>query len=212
MRVVAIRHVAFEGLGSLATSIEQVGGEILYLEAGVSNLKTLDPLEPDLLVVLGGPLGAYEDANYPFLIDEVGILQARLAADRPPPGICLGAQLMARALGAAVYPGPSKEIGWSPLTLSNTPQMPAFRYLDSSVTSVLHWHGDTFDLPTGATLLASTPGYRHQAFKYAKRALGLQFHPEILPADFERWLIGHACEIASTPGISVNELRKNTWN
>lgn len=210
MKVVAIRHVAFEGLGSLAASIEQVGGEIWYHEAGVSNLKNLDPLEPDLLVVLGGPLGAYEDANYPFLIDEVGILQARLAADRPTLGICLGAQLMARALGAAVYPGPRKEIGWSPLTLSNTPQLPAFRYLDSSVTSVLHWHGDTFDLPTGATLLASTPGYRNQAFKYAKRALGLQFHPEILPADFERWLIGHACEIAGTPGISVNDLRKNT--
>ncbi len=209
MKVVAIRHVAFEDLGSLAASIEQLGGTIQYLEAGVTNLKAFDPLEPDLLVVLGGPLGAYEEENYPFLIEEVRILQARLVMDRPTLGVCLGAQLMARALGAAVYPGSGKEIGWFPLSLSNIRQLPAFRYLDGSTTSVLHWHGDTFDLPTGATLLASTSGYRNQAFKYGKRALGLQFHPEILPADFERWLIGHACEIAGTPDVSVNDLRKN---
>ena len=210
MNVVAIRHVAFENMGSLAASIEESGGAIRYLDAGVTNLKTFDPLEPDLLVVLGGPLGAYEESSYPFLIDEVKILQMRLAADRPTLGVCLGAQLIARALGAAVYAGTGKEIGWSPLSLSNTRQMPAFRHLDGNLTQVLHWHGDTFDLPAGATLLASTSKYRNQAFKYGKRALGLQFHPELLPAEFEHWLIGHACEIAGTPGISVNDLRKDT--
>lgn len=210
MKVVALRHVAFEDLGSLATAIGHAGGELRYVEAGIENLKTLDPLEPDLLVVLGGPLGAYEDSDYPFLSDEVSILQARLEEDRPTLGICLGAQLMARALGARVYPGTGKEIGWAPLTLVNTQQLPAFRYFDREATSVLHWHGDTFDLPAGATLLASTSNYRNQAFKYGKRSLGLQFHPEVLPADFEHWLIGHACEIANTPGISVNDLRKST--
>jgi putative intracellular protease/amidase len=109
----AIRHVHFEDLGSLEAVLAEQGYGVAYAEAGLDNIAALDPLEPDLLVVLGGPIGAYEEASYPFVLDEVTLLEKRLAADLPTLGVCLGSQLMARALGARVYPASRKEIGCS---------------------------------------------------------------------------------------------------
>ena len=136
------------------------------------------------------------------------MLERRLAADLPTLGICLGAQLMARALGARVYPGPGKEIGWSPLTLTEAGHASPLVHLAGDKTSMLHWHGDTFDLPEGATLLASTDLCRHQAFSWGRAALGFQCHPEAQAAALERWLIGNACEIAGA-GLSVPRLRED---
>src|SRR5262245_23163741 len=113
-----IRHVAFEDLGSAAGVLERNGYRPAYLEAGLDPLDVAVTRDADLLIVLGGPIGAYEEHLYPFLKDELALLEHRLAADRPTLGICLGAQLMARALGARVYAGGKKEIGFSPLTLS----------------------------------------------------------------------------------------------
>lgn len=206
--VVAIRHVAFEDLGSLATVLASRGATVRYLEAGIDDLARIDACEPDLVVVLGGPIGAYEDAIYPFIKDEVRLLERRLAADLPTLGVCLGAQLMARALGAQVYPGPAKEIGWSPLTLTKAGYASPLVHLAGDKTSMLHWHGDTFDLPEGAILLASTDLCRHQAFSWGRAALGFQCHPEAQAAVLEHWLIGHACEIAGA-GLSVPRLRED---
>ena len=111
-RVLAIRHVQFEDLGSFAPWFAQSGLQVEYLDAGVDALAGVDVLSPALVVVLGGPIGAYQDALYPFLRDELALIRARLDAGRPLLGICLGAQLIARALGARVYPGPAVEIGW----------------------------------------------------------------------------------------------------
>ncbi|MTW19655.1 glutamine amidotransferase [Allochromatium palmeri] len=204
--VVAIRHVAFEDLGSFASVLAQRGFSLRYLEAGVDQLDDLDPSEPDVLVVLGGPIGAYEESNYPFIRDELRLLEKRLQADRPTLGICLGAQLMARALGARVYPGPRKEIGWMPLHLSPEGQVVPLAHVDGALTSMLHWHGDTFDLPAGATRLASTDLYPNQAFSWGRSALALQCHPEVRAGQLERWLIGHASELAGA-GISIPDLR-----
>lgn len=204
--VIAIRHLAFEDLGSFAEVLQRRGARVRYLEAGVDRLTDFDPTEPDLLVVLGGPIGAYDAALYPFISDELRLLEQRLSADRPTLGICLGAQLMARALGARVYPGPAKEIGWTPLTLSEAGQASPLAALAGELTSMLHWHGDTFDLPEGATRLASTNLYVNQAFSWGRAALALQCHPEIRASQFERWLIGHASELAAA-GISVPLLR-----
>lgn len=208
---VAIRHVAFEDLGSFAPLLERAGYAIQYLEAGIDRLDALDPLAPDLLVVLGGPLGAYEEDIYPFLRAELALIEARLRADRPILGLCLGAQLMARALGARVYPGGAgKEIGWAPLQLAAVGKVTPLRHLDGALTPVLHWHGDTFDVPAGAVLLAGSERYPHQAFSHGRHALALQFHPEVTAVGMERWFIGHACEITTTPGIEVAQLRHDT--
>ena len=207
-RALAIRHVAFEDLGLLAPLLAERGFTTRYAEAPTDDLAAEDPLAPDLVVVLGGPIGAYEEALYPFVRDELRLLERRLAAGRPTLGICLGAQLRARALGARVYPGARKEIGWGELALTPEGKESPLRHLDG--TRVLHWHGDTFDLPAGARRLASTDVTANQAFAWGPAALALQFHAEAAGAGLERWLVGHACEIAATSGVSVDGLRRDT--
>ena len=208
-RAVVIRHVAFEDLGSFAEPLIRHGYGIEYVEAGLDDLDQPAVTDSDLLVVLGGPISSVDDRQYPFLADETRLLERRLGADRPTLGICLGAQLMARALGARVYAG-AKEIGWSPLSLTAAGGASALRHLAPDKTSVLHWHGDTFDLPRGAVHLASTAVCENQAFLWGARGLALQFHVEVTAAGLERWFIGHTLEIETTPGISVEELRAAT--
>lgn len=206
---VAIRHVAFEDLGSFEAPLVQAGFSIRYAEAGLDDFAAIDEAATDLVVVLGGPIGAYEDDIYPFLAAELRLIETRLKAGRPIVGICLGAQLMARALGARVYPNDGmKEIGWSALDL--TPAGQGSPLAPLAGVPVLHWHGDTFDLPEGAALLASTAITRNQAFSWGKAALGLQFHVEATGAGLERWFIGHACEIGGVPDLSVPGLRSDT--
>jgi GMP synthase (glutamine-hydrolysing) len=206
----ALRHVAFEDLGSFAAVLAERGVAVAYTEAPTADLDALDPLAPDLLVVLGGPIGAYEEDAYPFLLAELRLLEKRLAAARPVLGICLGSQILARALGARVYPGSGKEIGWAPIELSEAGRASPLRHLAAEATQVLHWHGDTFDLPAGAVRLASTPRYENQAFAVGAGVLAVQFHPEVRGRDLESWFVGHAGEIAATPGLSVTGLRAET--
>jgi GMP synthase (glutamine-hydrolysing) len=203
--------VAFEDLGNLADVLHQNDFKVAYTEAGLDDLRQLDPLEPELLIVLGGPIGAYEEEAYPFLLDELRLLERRLVADLPTIGICLGAQLMARALGAKVYPGPAKELGWGPLQISEEGWRSPMQHLSEDRTAaVLHWHGDTFDMPQGAIHLAATPLDVNQAFAWGKRGLAIQFHAEVTAPGLERWLIGHAGEIGTTPGVSALQLRQDT--
>lgn len=206
---IAIRHLHFEDLGTLAPILEGAGYQARYVDICVEDLAALNPVESDLLIVLGGPIGAYQDDLYPTLKDELKLLEKRLAGQRPTLGICLGAQLMARALGARVYPTGGKEIGWGPVRLSAAGRESAFRHLGQDGVAVLHWHGDTFDLPRDATLLASTGFCRNQAYAWGPNAVGFQFHPEASGARLEQWFIGHACEIA-TAKLSVAELRADT--
>jgi GMP synthase (glutamine-hydrolysing) len=203
-----IRHVPFEDLGAFASALQEAGYAIRYHEAGTGDLRSADLLQCEILFVLGGPIGAYEEDKYPFLCQELSVIESRLASGRPILGICLGAQLMARALGSRVYPGPAKEIGWAPIALSEAGRRSPVRHLESG--PVLHWHGDTFDLPSGAELLVSTDVCRTQAFAYGKSGLAFQFHPEAEAKNLELWFIGHAVEISGVPGLSVNTLRADT--
>jgi GMP synthase (glutamine-hydrolysing) len=200
--VLAIRHVAFEDLGAFEAPLKDAGYQLRYADMGVDDLSA--SAQPDLLVILGAPIGAYEDDLYPFLKTELNVIAAQIKAGKPTLGICLGAQLMARALGARVYPGKAKEIGWKPVTLRPTGENLLAPLKD---LPVLHWHGDTFDLPEGAINLASTDICEHQVFTYGRHALAFQFHPEAQAQNFERWLIGHACEIGAAPGVAVPDLR-----
>ncbi|WJF90325.1 glutamine amidotransferase [Paraburkholderia bonniea] len=205
----AVRHVHFEDLGSLERVLGERGWPVRYLDVGFARIEAPDPLAPSLMVVLGGPINACDDANYPALKPLALMIEKRIAAGLPTLGICLGAQLIARALGARVYPSGHTEIGWTPLTLTDAGRASPLRHLDGAKTSMLHWHGDTFDLPAGATHLASTPVCENQAFSWKNHVLGLQCHPEIRADRFEPWLIGHASELASA-GINVPQLRAQT--
>jgi len=205
---IAIRHVHFEDLGAFDDVLRRCGYCVRYCDAGIDDIGGVDPLAPDLIVVLGGPIGAYEELTYPFLGQELRLLERRLAVARPTFGICLGAQLMARALGARVYPAPAKEIGWRELQLNQSGRNGPLRHFTG--VPVLHWHGDTFDLPEGAELLASTEICSNQAFSFERQALACQFHPEICHRGFERWLVGHAVELVAVPGVSPAALRQDT--
>jgi GMP synthase (glutamine-hydrolysing) len=204
-RCLAIRHVAFEDAGLLAPLLAERGFDLAYREAGVDALDEAHFVEPALLIVLGGPIGVYETREYPFLHDEIAGLRARLALGRPTLGICLGAQLMAAALGARVAPGPAKEIGYAPVELTEAGRRSPLSAFEGA--SVLHWHGDNLDLPTGAERLAFTTICPTQAFSIGTHALGLQFHIETEPLALERWLIGHAVELAKA-GIDPCGLRE----
>src|ERR1700693_1843433 len=156
--VLAITHVAFEDLGSLGIELTHSGFHIEIIDACTADISSIDGIGSDLLVVLGGPIGVYDRDAYHFINAEIELLSSRLAAQRPTLGICLGAQLMAAALGARVYPGNrGKELGWAPIQAAPDSTVPSwFRPLLHPALRVLHWHGDTFDLPDGAERLAET--------------------------------------------------------
>ncbi|SDB85186.1 glutamine amidotransferase [Acinetobacter boissieri] len=201
--IYAIKHVAFEDLGSLEDIFYAHGYRVRYFDAGVDSLETALNYE-GLTVILGGPIGVNDSASYPFLKHELALLKLRLIHNKPTLGICLGAQLMAKALGADVYAGQHKEIGWGPLEvighnniLSPLADIP-----------VLHWHGDTFDLPTRAKLLASSKYYPHQAFQIGQ-SLALQFHLEIDTYYIEQWLIGHHHELFHHK-INIDQVREES--
>ncbi|MGY2049578.1 glutamine amidotransferase [Methylobacterium sp. JK268] len=201
-----VRHVAFEDLGAFADPLAGAGYAMSLHEAGLAPFPAEEARTADLLIVLGGPIGACDTEAYPFLAATHAGVGQRLAAGLPVLGICLGAQIMAAALGARVAPGPAREIGWAPVTLTPEGRTGPLRHLDG--VPVLHWHGDVFAIPPEGMRLAATALCPNQAFAIGRHALGLQFHPEADGQDFERWLIGHAAEIAATPGLSVATLRE----
>ncbi|MFD1880121.1 glutamine amidotransferase [Paracoccus pacificus] len=201
----AIRHVHFEDLGRFNAVLTAAGYRIDYLDVDVDRFARMDPVLPDLLVMLGGPVGVNDGDAYPFLAEERRILTKRLAAGRPTLGICLGAQQIAATLGARVQPMGHREIGFAAVGLSPAGAAGPLRHLGG--VPVLHWHGDTFDTPPGAENLASTPLCATQGFALGQNVLGLQFHPETdLCAGIEPWLIGHAAELAAA-GIDPAMLR-----
>jgi GMP synthase (glutamine-hydrolysing) len=206
---VALRHVAFEDLGLLAPVMEREGWDVSFSEAAVDDLRHHSIRNANLLVVLGGPIGAYETDIYPFLNSEIELIEYRLSRDLPTLGICLGSQLMAKALGSRVFAGPVKEIGWGSVALTSEGTSSCLNPLGEADAMVLHWHGDSFDLPVGARRLASNAHYENQAFAYGRNALALQFHLEADPRQLEEWYVGHAVELAAAK-VSIPDLRAAT--
>lgn len=203
---VAIRHLSFEDLGYFESVLRDSGWKVRYVDAPIAGAQEIAGLSPELLVVLGAPLSANDGEDYPFLDAELRLLEQRLERNEPTLGICLGGQLMARALGAVVAPAVNSEIGWLPLQLTATGTNSPLRHFGDQ--PVFHWHGDAFDLPEHAVALASTPDCPHQAFSVGPNLLALQFHPEVTARGLEPWYVGHYRALQSG-GPDVNVLRAN---
>lgn len=207
---IALYHVRFEDLGSFAAPLAEAGYQVEYRHAGAQPLSPAQWRDAALVVVLGGPLGVGDVADYPWLAGEIDGLRERLALGRPTLGICLGAQLMAAALGGRIERrtgadgAPAMEIGWAPLDIPAAGPLDALRDIP-----VLHWHGDNIVLPAGIEPLAGTAGTPCQAFAAGSHALGLQFHAEFAERALEEWLAGHAVELARA-GAGLAALRRDT--
>jgi GMP synthase (glutamine-hydrolysing) len=203
---VAIRHVEFEDLGLLAPLLSAHGFTTSYLDAATDADAWGSAREADLIVVLGGPLGVADTADYPFLDTELELIRERVAREQPTLGICLGAQLLALACGGSVSAGAVAEIGYAPLALTEAARGSVLEGLEG--IPVLHWHGDLISTPPALPPLAATPACENQAFARGANLLALQFHLEADSVCLERWLVGHAYELA-TRGVSIPGLRRD---
>jgi GMP synthase-like glutamine amidotransferase len=202
LRVHCLQHVPFEGPGHLAAWLAAAGYPLT-----VTRLDLGAPLPApeavDLLLVLGGPMSVNDEAELPWLAAEKALLRACVQAGKAVLGICLGAQLIASALGARVYRNPVKEIGWYPVRGVATPDGATFRLPPEMV--VFHWHGETFDLPAGALRLAASDGCVNQAFQLGRTVIGLQFHLETTP-ESARELVAHCGdELVTAPYVQSAE-------
>lgn len=207
--ILAIRHVMFEDLGHFAT-VWAHRHDIAYAAAWDVDWQAVSAAPPDMLVILGGPIGVYDTNAYPFLTAEIDAVRQRIAAGLPTLGVCLGAQIIAASQGSRVYPAGVKEIGFAPLRLTDAGRRSVLHpYADEP--DAFHWHGDTFDLPGHATLLASTDAVTNQAFAIGDHVLAFQFHPEVMTRAIEPWLVGHAIELLQA-GVAVADLRADAHN
>jgi GMP synthase (glutamine-hydrolysing) len=200
MRALVLQHVAVEGPGTLASSLKARGWTLDTIALYEGARLPEDTQEYQAVIVMGGPMGVYDEAEYPFLRDEHRFLMRVLGQGVPLLGICLGSQLLAKALGARVYRNPQKEIGWYTVDLTPAGAAdPLFAGLTSPVP-VFQWHGDAFDLPAGATPLASSPLCTNQAFRYGDRVYGLLFHLELTPDVIHSWIAAFHDELVSVQG------------
>ena len=174
MRFHCLQHAIFETPGLLSLWIGQRGDSLrityLFEESVLPSMEDFD-----VLIVMGGPMSVHDEVEFPWLRAEKALIAAAIGAGKKVLGICLGAQLIAEVMGGRVYPNPVKEIGFWPVRWTGE-AIKMFSQLDEEV---FHWHGETFDLPPGAVLLASSEGCVNQAFRVGENVMGLQFHPEV---------------------------------
>jgi GMP synthase-like glutamine amidotransferase len=173
-----LQHVPFESPGSILPWLTQHGASVASTR--LFEAHTLPAVDDfDLLVVMGGPMSVNDEARHPWLIAEKRLVRDAIESGRAVVGVCLGAQVIASALGSRVFQNEAREIGWFPIAATPTPAPGTLRWPDK--LTVFHWHGETFDLPSGAVRLASSEGCLNQAFQIGDRVVGLQFHLEATP-------------------------------
>jgi len=179
--ILVLRHEPFEHLGHFASILTELGIRFDYCDLGQPC--SLDGYSG--VIVMGGPMSANDPL--PGLAAELKVIDDALRTESPVLGVCLGSQLLAKALGARVYRNAQKEIGWAAVTFTEAGQKdPLFRAMGPA-TMLFHWHGETFDLPAGTEWLAYSERCRHQAFRHGRNAYGLQFHPEVTPEMIADW-------------------------
>lgn len=186
MQVQVLQHVPFEGLGSIAAWLSERGAAV-HTTRFYQPPVLPDPRSIDLVIAMGGPMSVNEEREYPWLKEEKAFVRKAVDGGTAVLGVCLGAQVIASALGARVFAHAHKEIGWFPVQAVST-DADAFRFPPQ--TTVFHWHGETFDLPPGAIHLAKSAGCNNQAFQIGRNVIGLQFHLETTPETADQ-LIRH---------------------
>jgi GMP synthase (glutamine-hydrolysing) len=200
-----IRHTPYEGIAGFRQPVEAAGYHLDRIDVTDPDFSRVNFNEPDLLILMGGPMGVYERDAHPWIDCEVDRLASRVSLGLPTLGVCLGAQMIAQAMQAPVFAGPHKEVGFAPIAVNESGADSPLRHVAG--VPVLHWHGDTFPLPDGVELLASTDKYHHQAFRRGPELLALQFHAEMgEDPRFDEWLID-ADDYVEQGGLSVAELR-----
>jgi GMP synthase (glutamine-hydrolysing) len=198
-RVLVIRHVAHEGLGVMKRPFE-MGFEVDYIDIYRNDVVPSRLDGYDGLIALGGPMGVYEEDKYPFIKAEVKLIEEALKKRVPMLGICLGSQLLAKAAGARVYKGGAKEIGWHDVTLTEDSDDDRLFLAFPDKFRAFHWHGDTFDVPRGALMLASSELFPNQVIKVGPLAYGIQFHLEVTEKMIREWISVNHGELASLKG------------
>lgn len=197
MRVRVFQHVPFEGLGSMAEWLAARAATVAHTRFFESH-ELPDAGSFDLLIVMGGPMGVNDAATLPWLVDEKRFIGDAVRAGTPVLGVCLGAQLIASALGARVYPGLHQEIGWFPVTAC---AHAAGAFAFPPTLDAFHWHGDTFELPPGAVQLARSAACAQQGFQYGARCIGLQCHLETTPESAATMIEHGRHELISAPYV-----------
>ena len=186
MRVVVFQHLECEHPGIWRDFLREDGADVATVE--LDQGETIPSLDgADALLVFGGPMNVDEHARFPWLVPETAAIREAALGGLPVFGVCLGAQLLARALGAPVTRNPLPEVGLLDVDLTEAGASDPLFAGWPRRASVVQWHSDTFALPAGATLLATSPACRHQAFRYGERAYGLQFHPEVTADMVTEW-------------------------
>jgi len=176
MKVTVLQHVPFEGVGSMQHWLDAHDAEVSYVKFYLPDAQLPAPTDIDMVIAMGGPMSVNDDDQYPWLINEKQFLRDAIANNIPVLGICLGAQLIASALGATIKPNDHTEIGWFKLKRLNSGNG---NFSFPEEIPLLHWHGETFDLPDGASHLAYSDACANQAFQVGSNVIGMQFHPEI---------------------------------
>lgn len=208
-QVWAIQHIGYEDLGSFEPVLKSRGFDVQYFCSRNIDYKGLFAADPELIVILGGPMSVHDTDKNPWIHAEEQFVRERIESDKPIMGICFGAQMIARALDAKTYVGPQgKEIGWSKLMVNDDGKKTPFRHLDGEFTSMLHWHGDTFDLPDGAVLLASSDKYNKQAYSYGEHIFAMQCHPEVTSSKLKLWYASQQKQIQEV-GLTIEHLKKD---
>lgn len=205
MRIHCLQHVPFEGPAGIA-DWAAAQGHSLTVSALYAGEACPPQSDVDWLVVMGGPMGVYDDSDHPWLREEKRFIGETIAADKTVIGVCLGAQLIAEVLGGRVYRNPEKEIGWFPIELTEAGRGSSLLGFLPPRFRVYHWHGDTFELPPGAVQLARSPVCEQQIFLYGERVLGLQCHLESTPESVAD--IVHHCADEIVPGAHIQSAER----
>ena len=196
--ILVLQHQTCEPLGTIESALLRANHSIRYVRTQNGQAVPKSVESSAGLIIMGGPMGVYEQDRYSFLGDEIRLIQHALTRDIPILGVCLGAQLLAAALESPVRPGHKKEIGWHPVTL--TPEAAGdslWRDIPTPFTG-FHWHGDFFERPHGAVSLASSALTPCQAFRFGTAVYGLQFHLEVTEAMIQDWIVTFAGELTES--------------